>query len=172
VSDVEPLLPVFEAPVLKPGPVFLCFEIQGEPHAKQRHRSRIIFPTDPRKKAFIHNYPHPETEAYEKMLKEYAALLMRKREPTLNPVALLVHAFRRVPESWSAKDKRAALMGGIVPTARPDGDNYLKAAQDALNGIVYRDDSQIVDARVIKRFNERPAMRIEVREFLIEGLAR
>lgn len=171
MSVIEPLLPAFEAPVLKPGPVFLSFEIDGEPHAKQRHRSRIVFPTDPRKKAFIHNYPHPETEAYEKMLKEYAALLMRRREPTLNPVSLLVHAFRRVPESWSMRDKKAALMGGILPTGRPDWDNYGKIT-DALNGIVWKDDSQVCDGRVIKRYSDRPALRIEVREFLIDGVVR
>ena len=36
-----------------------------------------------------------------------------------------------------------------LATARPDADNYLKAI-DAFNGIVWRDDAQVVDARVVK----------------------
>lgn len=35
-----------------------------------------------------------------------------------------------------------------VSGRRGDGSNYLKAAEDALNGIAYEDDGQIVDARV------------------------
>jgi Holliday junction resolvase RusA-like endonuclease len=35
-----------------------------------------------------------------------------------------------------------------VSGRRGDGSNYLKAAEDALNGIAYDDDRQIVDARV------------------------
>ena len=117
-------------------------------------------------KPFIHMYADPETEAYEKVLAQTAALFMRGRAPTENPVALLVHAFLRVPESWSRRDREAALAGAILPTSRPDGDNYLKAVQDSLNKICYSDDSQVVDARVLKRYDANPALRIEVREFI------
>ena len=49
-----------------------------------------------------------------------------------------------------------------LPTARPDADNYLKSAKDALNGIVWKDDAQVVDARVIKvRFQ--PALQVRNR---------
>lgn len=147
------------------GPVFVCFEVPGKPAHKGRHRSRIVFPKGS-KKAFIHNYPDPETEAHEKVLAEIAALFMRGRAPTQNPVALLVHAFREVPASWSRRDQEAALAGAIRPTSRPDGDNSLKIVQDALNKIVWCDDSQIVDARVIKRYDSQPCLRVEVREFV------
>lgn len=174
-------LPLFEAgPVaLVPGPVFVCFELRGPPGHKGRHRSRLVIPREawtqtPRgrfmtdlgaKKIYIHQYPDPKTEAYEKVLAEAGALFMRGKDPTENPVALLVHAFRQIPESWSKRDKQAALDGGIRPTARPDWDNYGKIT-DALNGIVWKDDSQVVDGRVIKIFSEAPALRIEVRELL------
>lgn len=153
---------------LVPGPVFLQFELSGKPGHKGRHRSRIVFPKGS-KKAFVHHYPDPETEAYEKTLAEAAALFMRGRAPTDRAISLLVHAFREVPASWSARERAAALAGAVLPTSRPDGDNYLKVAQDALNKIVWGDDSQVVDARVIKRFSDNPALRIEIREFVIPG---
>jgi len=57
------------------------------------------------------------------------------------------------------------LEGRVLPTSKPDGDNNLKLVQDALNEIVWRDDAQVVDARVIKRYAAEPALRIQVREF-------
>lgn len=147
-----------------PGPIFVCFELPGKPIPKGRHRSRIVYPRVG--KPFVHHYSDSETEAYEAVLGELASLHMRSREPTDNPVALLVHAFLRVPESWSNRDREAALAGAILPTSRPDGDNYLKAAADSLNKIVWRDDSQVIDARVIKKYDLCPGLRIEVREFI------
>lgn len=145
------------------GPVFVCFELTGKPGHKARHRSRIVYPKTG--KPFIHNYPDPATEAYEQVLKEAGALFMRGREPTTRPCALLVHAFLEVPKSWTKRERRAALAGAILPTSVPDDDNYLKI-RDALDGIVWKNDSQCCDSRVIKRYSEKPGLRIEVREFL------
>lgn len=159
-------LTLFETPpvALVPGPVFLTFELRGKPGHKARHRSRVVFPKGG-KKPFIHNYPDPATEAYEKVLKEAGALFMRGKAPTERPVALLVHVFRPIPESWSNRDKAAARAGIILPTSKPDWDNYGKIT-DALNEIVWKDDSQVVDGRVIKRYSDDPALRVEVREFI------
>lgn len=156
-------LPKLGPAPLVPGPVFVCFELGGKPGHKGRHRSRIVYPKDA--KPFIHNYPDPDTEAYEKVLAEAAALFMRGKPPTEEPVCLLVHSFRPIPVSWSARDQEAARSLNILPTSRPDWDNYGKIT-DALNGIVWRDDSQVCDGRVIKRYSDSPALRIEVREFL------
>jgi Holliday junction resolvase RusA-like endonuclease len=157
------VLPQVTGPALVAGPIFLCFELQGKPGHKARHRSRIVFPKG--KKAFIHNYPDPNTAAYEKMLAEAASLFMRGKLPTTRPLAVLVHAFKEIPQSWSRRDKDEALVQRILPTGRPDADNYFKVV-DAMNGIVFADDSQIVDARCIKRYSDQPGLRIEVREFV------
>ncbi len=180
MSDAQPSLPTLEWPALIPGPVFLCFELGGKPAHKGRHRSRLIIPKDAWThtqtasmilkanvgKIFVSQYPDPETEAAEKVIAEAAGLFMRGRPPTTRPCAMLVHAYRQVPESWSKTNKARALAGHLMPTQRPDGDNHLKIAKDALNEIVFKDDSQVCDARVIKRYSETPALRIEVREFI------
>lgn len=175
---------LFDAgPPLVVGPVFLMFELRGIPGHKARHRSRLVIPTKAwsriagvrciteagRAKIFVQQYPDPKTEAYEKTLKEAGALFMRGRAPSENPLALLVHSFRPIPESWSKRDKQLAESGAILPTSRPDWDNYGKIT-DALNGIAWLDDSQVVDGRVIKRYSHQPALRVEVREFLPQHL--
>lgn len=50
---------------------------------------------------------------------------------------------------------------------RPDIEKLARAVSDALSGIVWRDDSQVVDMRLIKRLaelDEQPGMRVQVRE--------
>lgn len=166
-------------PALVVGPVFLCMELSGKPGHKGRHRSRLVIPKDAwtwigggkvitqagARTIWISQYPDPETAAYEKTLAEAARWMMGRRQPTERPLALLVHSFRPVPQSWSKKDQEAARAGALMPTSRPDWDNYGKIT-DALNEIVWKDDAQVVDGRVIKRYSACPALRIEVREFV------
>lgn len=161
-EPIQPSFPIVGPVALVTGPVFIEFELAGKPGHKGRHRSAIRWKDG---KPFIFNYPDPATESYESVLKEYAGLLMRRRAPTANPVSLIVHAFREIPVSWSAREREAALVGAIRPTSRPDADNYLKIV-DALNGIVWIDDSQVVDGRCIKLYSDRPALRVEVRELV------
>ncbi len=50
----------------------------------------------------------------------------------------------------------------LYHTKRPDIDNLAKAVKDALKGIVYADDSQIVEAHLYKQYGG-PEIRIEIR---------
>lgn len=49
-----------------------------------------------------------------------------------------------------AQFKKAVSSKKTAPTMKPDNDNIEKAVCDALNGIAYRDDSQIVHSEVMK----------------------
>lgn len=60
------------------------------------------------------------------------------------------------------KGKHAVAIGDGV-TRRPDYDNLAKLASDALNGIVYRDDAQVVDARVRKVYGPQPKIVVDIR---------
>lgn len=164
----QPTLPLIDdGPALVAGPVVICFEIKGEPFYKGRHRARIVYPKDG--KPFIHMYPDPVTAKYEAAIAQIGRHFMAARPPVEGPLALIVHAFRKVPESWSGRQHARAYACAIVPTSRPDGDNYLKVVQDALNKIVWNDDAQIVDARVIKRYSDDPALRVEIRRLVAPG---
>lgn len=51
---------------------------------------------------------------------------------------------------------------GLYKSTKPDSDKLFRALGDALTGIVYRDDAQISDARVLKLFADTPRVEVEV----------
>lgn len=65
-----------------------------------------------------------------------------------------------VPASWPIWKKCAALARTIRPTSRPDLDNFVKLAKDALNGVLWVDDSQIVQLTAEKQYGVEPCTRI------------
>ena len=67
-----------------------------------------------------------------------------------------------VPASWSGKRRDAALRGDIRPTSRPDTDNYVKAALDAINAIAVADDSLVVELAAEKRYAPVPCLTITI----------
>lgn len=73
--------------------------------------------------------------------------------PLAYPLKLTVMEFREPPKSWSRRRREAALAGRILPTTKPDMSNVLKIIEDALNGVLWLDDSQIVDVNAVKRYN-------------------
>lgn len=67
-------------------------------------------------------------------------------------VSLLVDIEVPVPASWSKRDKALALAGSLRPKGKPDLDNCIKLIADALNGIMWVDDAQVVSMAVSKRY--------------------
>lgn len=51
----------------------------------------------------------------------------------------------------------------MYPTTRPDCLKLSRAAEDALTGIVWRDDAQIVEERIVKQYGEPEGVAITVR---------
>ena len=76
------------------------------------------------------------------------------------PCAVLINAFFLLPKSKSKRFREAALKGTERPTKKPDADNIVKAIQDALNGLAYKDDACIVELACHKYYSDNP--RVEV----------
>lgn len=81
--------------------------------------------------------------------------------PLEGPLAIDVIVYVAMPKSVPQKRREVAM-----PTTRPDGDNYLKTVLDALNEVAWKDDSQVVDIRVAKRYalDGPPRWEVEVTE--------
>ena len=62
-----------------------------------------------------------------------------------NPVHMSYVFYVKVPKSWKAAKKAAALRQDIYPMVG-DLDNRVKAVSDALNGLLFLDDRQIVQS--------------------------
>lgn len=73
-----------------------------------------------------------------------------------------VRCLMAIPASWSGVKRGTAITGAIKPTGRPDLDNLAKAVLDAANGILWADDAQIVEMRLVKAYDERPGIRLIV----------
>jgi len=60
------------------------------------------------------------------------------------------------------KFKDDAIAGRINPTKKPDADNIAKIILDGCNGILYKDDSQIVKLISEKKYSENPRVEVEI----------
>jgi Holliday junction resolvase RusA-like endonuclease len=70
--------------------------------------------------------------------------------------------YMQIPQS-ATKKRRAEMLAGVdMPTKKPDLSNVLKAVEDGLNGIAYKDDAQIVSLIVDKFWSDEPRVEIEI----------
>lgn len=132
----------------------LTLTIPGEPTGKARARvTRAGFAYTPAKTK--------NAEAYIKLL---ATQEMRGRARFEGPVAVTMRTVMEPAASWSKKRQALALTGGERPTKKPDIDNVLKLIKDALNGIVYRDDSQVVQVYAEKVYGPQALTVVTIKE--------
>lgn len=131
----------------------IMFELDGAPMGKERVRFS---------RATGRAYTPERTVTYEGRLAYAAQTAMGGRELLDGPLMVAVEAFMPIAKSKPKKFHAAALAGQIRPTKKPDWDNFGKIL-DALNLIVWTDDSQIVDGRVIKWYSTRPRLVVTVR---------
>ena len=125
------------------------FEILGEPTAKVRHRTART------KTGHLIQYNSPKAKSDEYNF-QAQAIQFAPSTPITGPLLLAITAYMKIPQSWSKKKIHQALMCEIRPTKKPDFDNLAKFVGDALNGIFWLDDKQIVAALIIKQYSDRP----------------
>jgi Holliday junction resolvase RusA-like endonuclease len=126
--------------------------IGGDPVAKGRPRIT--------RKGFA--YTPAATRKFEAHGRLAAQQAMGDRPPIACPVRIVAHVELPVPTSWSRARTAAALTGDIRPTTRPDLDNYVKGALDAINTIVVADDSLVVEIDARKRYGVQPKLVLTV----------
>jgi Holliday junction resolvase RusA-like endonuclease len=129
-------------------------ELAGEPRGKGRPRFS-------RKSGVA--YTPAETRNYEAALRIAAQDAMAGRAPLEGPLSVTVAVYVPIPASWSKKRRAQAAAGQIRPTTRPDYDNYLKML-DALNTVVWHDDSQVVSQGFAKVYSDRPRFSVSVEQ--------
>ena len=130
------------------------FTIPGSPQGKGRPRFSSYG-------GHVHTRTPEQTVLYENLVKtEYQRQCGDVRFPDGKAVNVVITAFYEIPKS-AGKKKRKEMLGGFLrPVKKPDADNVAKVVCDSLNGIAYRDDSQVAELTVRKFYGEIP--RVEV----------
>lgn len=102
--------------------------------------------------------------------KHIVSVLARQRmldlgiAPMSCPLKLTIHVFRVPPKSMGKKKGTEACERHTGIVTRPDLDNYIKLVSDALNGVVFLDDSQVVAIEADKRYSATPGIAVSVME--------
>ena len=94
----------------------------------------------------------------------YTAVSKAKFERSL-PLEISILALYSVPKNVSRKTKELMLNGCLFPTKKPDADNIIKVILDALNGLAYRDDSQICRVYFEKMYAEIPETKVLIKNY-------
>lgn len=136
----------------------LLVRVPGKPQAWER--AGVL---QRRGKPVIH-YTPAATRNYKAAISLVAQRGMNGREPSRLPIFLGCVFCLPIPNSWPKREKTAALLEARLPTGRPDLDNYAKAVKDALTGIAYVDDSQVVILQLRKIYAAIPSTEITVLE--------
>ena len=135
--------------------------LAGAPMGKERVR---------RNRQQQHAYTPERTVNYESRLALAAQEVMAGRPLFEGPLRVTVTVGMPVAESKPKKWKAAALAGEIRPVKKPDWDNFGKIL-DAMNLVVWVDDSQIVDGTVRKYYSATPGLTVVVEKInLTDGV--
>lgn len=89
-----------------------------------------------------------------------AKVQMQGKPPLHTPLGMVIHYAMPLPDS--IRESERAAMEGRFAKGKPDLTNLTKLIEDAFNGIVYTDDSLIVDQRHLKRYSANPHVRVRL----------
>lgn len=84
-------------------------------------------------------------------------------KPSEKPFKAKITAIFKPAESLSKK-KKEELITKVDYTQKPDADNIAKIILDSLNGLVYKDDSQVSTLLVLKDYGQENKIIVELEE--------
>jgi Holliday junction resolvase RusA-like endonuclease len=150
----------------------LMFIVEGEPVPKGRPRFT-------RANGFARTYTPQKTRDAEGRVAYSAHVAMQQQKTSIcavqhenkrdvavqqknarkNAVKVSIEFFLKIPKSISRKSLES---NEVMPTVKPDLDNLAKTVLDGMNGIVYQDDSQIVELHISKKYSDHPCTVVRV----------
>lgn len=138
---------------------------------------------DPKPAGSKNGYVNPKTggviitDASGKPGKEWRKLVKKAAEeatdaPLTGPLLVTMVFYRERPKSHYGTGKNLHVRKGsapILPTTRPDVLKLARAVEDAMTGVVYEDDAQVCDERLLKVYGT-PGVRVSVFEMESIGI--
>lgn len=121
------------------------FTVYGKPQPKQRPRFNT-------KTGMA--YTPKETKAYETEVKYYFLKEYRRPVKLEGALTVRIDAYFAPPKNTAQAVRDKMFSGAIRPAKKPDADNIIKSICDALNGLAYVDDGQIVSVSCRKLYSD------------------
>lgn len=138
--------------------------IPGDPIQLNRPRACAV----PNKRGANRPYRARVYSDQEDAMEKYKLELMRRlpvgHSAIQGPCVLDCRFYFTVPKSASKKRQAAMISGAEYHCHKPDGSNLLKWVEDCGNGILWRDDKQIVRASFVKVYGVAPGTEIMVQD--------
>ena len=128
------------------------FIVPGQPQGKGRPRVTRNGTYTPQK-----------TKDYQNTIKDIAELHC-KEYFMLEPLKATLICYYQIPKSMPKYKRVLVKEGKLYPIVKPDIDNVAKAILDALNGVVYKDDNQIVELYIKKLYSDHPCIEVTIEE--------
>lgn len=133
--------------------LFFTFDIEPTPQLRPRVSSRG---------GYVRVYDPPKVKQFKNLLRSLA-VHQYARPPLLGPLSVSLTFYRPVQSSISKTERERRLSNQSKPVVKPDTDNYIKATLDALNGVLWHDDSQIVKIEAEKKYSDHPKITVSVK---------
>lgn len=133
--------------------LFFTFNIEPAPQLRPRASARG---------GRVRVYDPPKVKNFKNLLRSLA-VKQYSRPPLIGPLSVTLTFYRPVQKSISKTERERRLSNESKPVVKPDTDNYIKATLDALNGVLWHDDSQIVKIEAEKRYGETGKIVISVK---------
>ena len=137
----------------------VTYMVEGNPVGKGRPRFA-------KRGRFVSTYTPTKTRDYESIIKDAAKQAMGNSAPLETPVTVAIYITVPIPTSYSKKRTEACLKGSERPIKKPDIDNIAKCFLDAMNEIVYLDDTQVLTLHVTKVYGTIGMVEVMVKEDL------
>ena len=124
----------------------IIIEIYGNPIPLNRPRAC-------KRGSFIQMY---DSQIKEKEIVKWQARAQFNKEPLKTPLFLDILFGMAIPKGTSRIRTNLMLQNELVPMKKPDIDNLIKFILDCLNGILFDDDSQIIEVKARKCYSDNP----------------
>ena len=106
-------------------------------------------------------YTPAKTKNYEKAVQLHFNN-QYKGDPLEGPLRITIDFYMYIPKNVSKRRRKLKNDKELLPTKKPDFDNLTKSITDALNGLAYKDDNQIVEAHIYKYYSDDPKAVVKI----------
>ena len=134
------------------------FTLDGKVKGKGRPRFR-------RCGNYVQTYTDASTKAYEASIRGAFKKQCEITEPLTSALSVRIMACYGKTKGMSKAFWERCENGEKRPTKKPDADNIAKVVLDALNGTAWKDDNQVVDLQIVKKYYYEDKLMVSISEF-------